>query len=355
MRAPESLSGLTAEWLTGVLGVAVTGVESTPIAIGEGFMSSMARLELTYGETFEPELPRTLVAKLPSEEPGSVALGQMLRLWEREARFYLDVAPHLPVRTARCYFAGGDQSTGLWSLLLEDLGDMETGDQVLGATLAQAEAAVDWLAQFHGFSALTPALQRLDWLPDVSTDPMYLALEPMLEAVWPRFVEMYGDVCPPGSIEIVEKSKSRLTESLSDKAMAPTILHADYRLDNLFFGSDGEVVVIDWQAPALGQALYDLAYFVTGSCSVALRRSAERDLVRRWSDGVRRAGGTVLAEEEVWREYRRAVLSAMTIIALLAGQLDITVNERAVALAHQTLERMYTAGLDLEVSDFLDI
>jgi hypothetical protein len=43
----------------------------------------------------------------------------------------------------------------------------------------------------------------------------------------------------------------------------------------------------------------------------------------------------------------------MTIQALLMGQLDLTVNDRAVQLSLRTTERMYTAGADLEVGSLL--
>ena len=47
--------------------------------------------------------------------------------------------------------------------------------------------------------------------------------------------------------------------------MPHTIIHGDYRLDNLFFGtdeSDYELAVIDWQIASRGGAAYDVAYFI---------------------------------------------------------------------------------------------
>ena len=350
-----TIDAIDAGWLSAALQVPVRDVEVAPVAVGEGFMSELARVAIDYDDAVsQSRLPPSVVAKTPSREPGSVALGQLLRLWEREARFYLDVAPRLPVRTPQCYYAGGNEQSGLWSLLLEDLGELQIGDQVAGATQQQAETAVDWLARFHGQAANEPALQQLPWLPDVATDPMYQGLQPMLEAVWPAFVEKFGECCPEGTLPVIERCTSQLSRLLAEKPMAPTVIHADYRLDNLFFGSDGELVPIDWQAPAQGQGLYDLAYFMGGCLDIEDRRRLERDLLQRWSEGVQRAGGTTLPPDELWQEYRRMVLIVMTIQALLMGQLDLTVNERAVQLSRRTTERMYTAGADLEVGSLVD-
>ena len=45
-----------------------------------------------------------------------------------------------------------------------------------------------------------------------------------------------------------------------------TLVHGDYRLDNLFFSDDGEVVVIDWQLPFRGfSGAFDFALLVASS------------------------------------------------------------------------------------------
>lgn len=346
-----SAGGVDAQWVSQALGTAVEDVEVTPIAVGAGFMSEILRLRITYGPD-AGDLPTSLIAKLPSTAPGSVELGQLLRAWEREARFYLDVAPRLPLRTARCHYAGGDEEEGLYALLLEDLGSLVLGDQVAGASLAQAETAIDWLARFHGRAATEPALQDLPWLPDVATDPMYQGLQPMLDLVWPQFVDTYRDCCPGDSLQTVERARHGLSDELRRMPVPPTVVHADFRPDNLFFGGGGELVPVDWQAPARAQGLYDLTYFLTCGLPIELRRAHEHELLQRWADGVRDAGGEVPVE--LWEEYRRMVLLVMTIGALLMGQLDITVNERAVELGRTTVERMYTAGIDHDVRTLLD-
>lgn len=348
---PRTIDDFTPEWLTTLLGAPVVGVRSEHIAVGEGFTSVLARLSLTY-DGDAGDAPATLIAKLPSEEPGAVALGQLLRLWEREARFYADVAPTLPVRTATRYFTGGDLETGIFAVLMEDLSRYRVGDQLGGATREDAEAAIDWLAPFHARWWGREDLEAFSWLPRVKTDPMFQGLQPMLEAVWPSFVEKFGADVPPLALEWVERSQHRLSEYLAEDPLPPTIIHSDYRLDNLFFTGD-EVIPVDWQAPAVGQAMYDVAYFLQTCLPPEQRRTLERELIERWADALRRSGVQLASNDDLWTEYRRMTLIVMLIAGLLFGQLDFSVNERAAELGRACAARVMIAGVDLGVDEFV--
>lgn len=351
---PRDPAAITSDWLTdalrdGGLDVRVAGIEATTIAEGEGFMGRLARLRVTYEKGSGPEW---VVAKLPSDEPGAVVLAQLLRLWEREARFYVEIAPTLPVRTPRCYFAGGDEASGSFALVLEDLTELQCGDQVAGLTPDQAERAVDWLARFHAaWWAEEGAMDRFSWLPRVATDPMYQGLQPMLEAVWPKFAAEYGSRAPGRTLGLVESLIPKFSELLAEELLPETIIHSDYRPDNLFFGRD-EVVPIDWQSVAFGQALYDLSYLIAGGLPTGVRRERERELVERYRRLVEEAGVELPGGDALFDLYRKGVLVVMAVGALLAGQLDLAANPRGVQLANLSVERTYTAGADLGVEEF---
>ncbi|HVF32774.1 MAG TPA: phosphotransferase [Acidimicrobiales bacterium] len=353
---PRSLADLTPGWLSAALGAEVVDADVTTIAEGEGFMGRLARIALTYADGAAG--PASVVAKLPTDEPGAVVLGQMLRVWEREAKFYGELAPALPVRTPRCYHADGDHESGIYALLLEDLSPYDSGDQLAGATAEQAVAGVDWLARFHAAESGGGHGAGMAWLPATATDPMYQGLGPILEGVFPIFLEKFGHLLPPATAGWVGKMVPRWSESMADQWLPPTLVHADFRVDNLFFdggaGRAGEVDVIalDWQSIALGEGAYDLAYFLGGSLPVDLRRERERDLVETYGQTMREHGAAVPVGDELFDVYRRAVLMAMTVGALLMGQLDLTINQRAVDLANVAVERIYTAGADLAVGEF---
>ncbi|HUP86382.1 MAG TPA: phosphotransferase [Acidimicrobiales bacterium] len=356
---PRTLADLTPSWLSSALDTTVTDAVVTPIAEGEGFMGRLARVEPSYGDGGRG--PASMIAKIPTDDPNSVAIGQMLRVWEREASFYRELAPKLPVRTPRCHYAGGDPDSGIFALLLEDLAPYDSGDQLIGASPAQAEAAIDWLGRFHAAESGEGHSAGMEWLPATATSPMYQGLGPMLEAVWPAFVDKFGALAPPGTLGWVERMIPRWNESMASHYLAPTLVHADFRVDNLFFdrgdgrGGDRTVIALDWQSIAHGEGLYDVAYFLGGSLPTEQRRATEHDLVRRYGRVLRENGAPdVPGDDELFDHYRRCVLMAMTVGALLMGQLDLSVNQRAVDLANAATERIYTTGKDLAVDQLIE-
>lgn len=355
---PRDFDDLTVGWLAGVLedagvtGAEVAGVQATSIAVGEGFMGRFVRLRPEY-DTAPVGAPDSLVVKLPTSDPGGVALGALLRLFEREARFYADVAPRLPVRTPRCYFSAADPDTGAFAVVLEDLGALTPGDQVTGLTREQVEASIDWLAGFHGATWGRDDLEEWSWIPRVASDPMYEGLQPMLQAVWPGFVDRYAEVAPPDVIDAVDHLIPDFDDLLTATDLPETVIHADFRADNLFFGDGGEVAVIDWQATAYGQALYDLAYFLGASVEEDLRRAAERDLVERYRRGLIHAGAEAVPDrDDLFDLYRKSMLTATAVMALLMGQLDLEADPRGAELARSNVRRICQATHDLGSTEF---
>ena len=111
-------------------------------------MSECYRVELTHasGDTG----PASVVLKVAATDPVSRQTGLALGLYEREVRFYTDVAPSLdggPV--AACYHAGFNPDSGAFHLLLGDAGPAVVGDEIRGATVEQATLALEELARLH--------------------------------------------------------------------------------------------------------------------------------------------------------------------------------------------------------------
>ncbi|MBE0610411.1 MAG: phosphotransferase, partial [Dehalococcoidia bacterium] len=111
---PANLEGLTPEWLTLVLRQggtlpegAVTSVEAEVIGAGVGFIGTVARLTLGY-EGAPDDAPATIIAKLPSDDPGSRMVGVAFGLYEREVRFYSDLAGSCGLPAPKAYFSRYD-------------------------------------------------------------------------------------------------------------------------------------------------------------------------------------------------------------------------------------------------------
>jgi aminoglycoside/choline kinase family phosphotransferase len=84
-----------------------------------------------------------------------------------------------------------------------------------------------------------------------------------------------------------------------------SLLHGDYRLDNLLFDPDRtRVTVVDWQTLTVGLPARDLAYFTGTSLVPELRAVAEKELVGDYHRELRSHGVTGYDRDECWRDYR---------------------------------------------------
>ena len=68
-----------------------------------------------------------------------------------------------------------------------------------------------------------------------------------------------------------------------------TLLHGDFRLDNLLFRPDDDIVVLDLQGLSAGRPAVDVAYFITTALTAEHRTEEER-LLRTYHDALVDAG-----------------------------------------------------------------
>lgn len=342
---------------------AVAEVEHDTIGEGVGIVGQLARLQLRY-DGQASGAPGTVILKLPSQYPENRAVGDHFRFYEREGRFYDQLADKVPMRTAQCYWNHVDPTTGTFGMLLEDLGDRTMISQIAGVSGPRAAEALRALARLHGTWWDAPLLADLDWMPRLD-DPINLAAGQQYRDAWPLFVERVGDGVSSEAIALGGRTQLVFEELLRlGMQQAPTtVCHGDFRADNLMFddhatGAD-EVAVLDWQISYRGPAVTDVAYFLCQSLTVEDRRAHEAVLVRGWYDEL---AGTVLEHhgrtledypfELAWWQYRRASLGTTVYPVSAMGAMD-PANDRGRELVAKMAQRSFTAALDLEAGDLL--
>ena len=165
---PRTIAAISPAWLTQTLRkfgcitqATITAVNAQVMGQEVGFLDGLARLHLTYDHD-EGGAPSSVVVKIPSGEAAYRKIGDRYHAYEREIRFYGDVAPQSPIRLPRCYYRAVDQAADAYLLILEDLGSLTAGDQVQGLTQAQAQAAVETIGRLHANWWETPALEAVD-------------------------------------------------------------------------------------------------------------------------------------------------------------------------------------------------
>lgn len=348
---------VTADWLTEALRFAKVVGDATVSKIdaeivGTGQMGRNVRFHLEWrGDP--PAAPRTVVGKFPSDDPKSRATGVAQGVYKKEVCFYLELKSTVGIRTPRCFFAASDGDAGDFVLLLEDLAPAVQGDQLAGCAPDTAELALAELAKLHAPRWDDPTLAKLDFLARAGPDAASL-LQTIYNAVWPGFAERYSDRLAPQALALCERLGAGLSGWVTGASGPETIVHGDYRVDNMLFGTEAggyPLAVVDWQTVALGRALSDASYFLGGSLLPDDRRANERALLRGYWERLRSAGVADYSWDACWSDYRRHAFAGvvMAVVASMIVEQTERGDEMFVAMASRHTEH----ALDLDSEDFL--
>jgi len=340
----DGAHGLTPEWLTLALGLDGAQVVAAELApVGTGQVADTMRVSLTWEAAGAG--PATVVAKVTAADEASRNAALMTRTYEIEAAFYNQLADRLGVRTPRCHHAAFDAATVSYVILMDDLAPAQQGDQIAGCTVDEAHAAVGELVELHAPLWGDESLAELAWLQRHTDPESMLAGASILTMLSDGFRERYADRLDPDVDALLERFIPRINEHFADRDQPWTVAHSDYRLDNLLFGPDGEVTVVDWQTVTYGPGLADLSYFIGASLDVEGRRAEEERLVRGYAERMT-AAGVPLTFDHCWTEYRRHAFSGLT-MALLASMV-VTRTDRGDDMFMAMANRHGRQALDLE-------
>jgi hypothetical protein len=269
---------LTAEWLTAAVGAGTVQRFATE-RIGTGQMSECYRVALSYADGNTG----SVVLKVAATDPASRQTGLALGLYEREVRFYTDIAPRIGGPVAPCYSSGFDAQTGVFHLLLGDADPAVVGDEIRGASIEQAMLAMAELGRLHAPLLGQDAMADVEWLNRES--PMNQALIAQLYA---GFADRYAERINPAHRDVCEKLVASFDAYLAQESEADRVhglVHGDYRLDNMLFGQEGAdrpLTVVDWQTVSWGPAMIDVAYFLGCALADDLRRDNYDALLREY-------------------------------------------------------------------------
>lgn len=314
--ALASVDQLDADWCTAALAStlgAARVVDCAATPIGDGQIADTLRLDLRFDP---PDAgPASAVAKVTARAPGSRTAARVNRCYETEVGFYRDVAPTVAARVPRCHHAVHDPVTGAYTVLLEDVRTARAGNQLAGCSTDEAAAAVEQLALLHAPRWGDPTLDELPWMVRHDGETATRTAE-LAALVVPRFLRCHGDALAPEVVALIGRFPPLVAAYLADRPGPRTMVHGDFRADNLLFGAEG-ITVVDWQTVAKEPGVTDLSYLLGASLPTAVRRQDERPLVELYA-GALAASGVAVTAEELWAGYRRYALGGLLVCVVAA-------------------------------------
>ena len=350
---------ITAEWMQQALtagGAAVaskiTEVEVEQLSDVTNALGNLYRCRLIArnGEAIDPA---SVIVKLPGTDALASRFARWLSLHRREYVFYRDIAAHGYVRVPTLFYGDFDPRSHRFVLVLEDLGGMEAIPQSVGVDEERARRAIREIAGLQGRfweAADEPALSACgDFLNTRERRIMQTVYLLTLPAAFDRF----GDLFTAETRRLAEKFGLRIAAQFVS-AGPKTVVHGDFRADNMLFGGEGhkDLALIDWQGFGIGCGMYDIAFFLVTSVTSDLRHRIERDALDEYHDIVHRLGAKNYTREDCWRSYRQNVLGTLMPMVIGCGALDMS-DPKLVNQTRELLNRVLTAIEELDSWEFI--
>jgi hypothetical protein len=337
---------ITAEWLSSVLRADVHAVSVEQIGTGQTGASFRLHLEADPGA--HGALPTTLVAKTAAGDRAQrerVSAG-----YRSEVGFYTDFRDRVQIRTPRCWHAEISDDNCSFVLLLDDLAPARPGVQAEGCTIAEGVDAVRNLAGLHAPLWNDAALlTHAEWLTSMTGARSEL-LGTVTQSAAEVFVDRYADDLGD-DVDTLRRAATLTARWGAIDTGVLTLVHGDYRLDNLMFpqddGADEGVSAVDWQTLTVAPPGRDLGYFLATSLSVEDRRAHQDALLDAYVAELQHLGVDI-AREQCDVEYRLGVLQAPMITMIGAAYATAERSARADAMFVAMATRAAAALRDLD-------
>jgi hypothetical protein len=285
---------------------------------------------------------------VPSSQEVSRVTGFATRTYELEAAFYNELAATVWVNRPLCYLAHYDLEEQRYVVLLEDMSPAQAGDQVSGCSPEDAASVMPELAALHAPRWGDPELLGVTWLDRPTPESMQNAAE-LIPTLFAGFVDRYRARLDSEVLALSERLMASLPTYLTNRPGPWTVVHGDFRLDNLLFGRP-RVAVLDWQTVKIGPALSDVSYFVGSALLPEGRRDHEVELVRAYH-GHLAAAGVDLAWGDCWEAYRRYSFDGL--VMAIAASMLVAQNQRTDDMFMAMVDRHSRQALDLGAEEFL--
>jgi len=239
--------------------------------------------------------------------------------YRNEVGFYRHLRPTLDVRAPRCWHAAISDDGHAFSLVLEDLAPRTPGIQVDGCAIDRAEGAVRNLAALHAPRWNDTTLHDLDFIEGATPEAVeFLGI--MATTATEIFLGRYADDLTDDECATMRACAAAVAPWIVARLDHVSVVHGDYRLDNLMFGADpDDICAVDWQTITIGPPARDVAYFLGTCLEPSSRRAHEEQLVATYHASLVERGVPAYDADRCYDDYRLGHLQGPLITTLGAA------------------------------------
>lgn len=341
---------ITAEWMREALAAGgaaaaaeIAAVEVERLSEVTNALGNLYRCRLTAGDGGAAD-PGSVIVKLPGTDALALRFARWMSLHRREYVFYRDMAGQGHVRTPALFYGGFDERSHDFVLVLEDLGGMEAVPQSAGMDAARARAAVGAAAALHGRFWEAAEDKALAACGAFLTTRESRIMQTVYLLTLPAALERFGDLFSTRARRLAEAFGLGICAHFAGVSAGPkTVVHGDFRADNMLFGDAALPAVIDWQ----GCGMYDVAFLLATSVTSEVRRGVEREALEEYHAAVVGAGATGYSREACWHSYRQNMLGTLMPMVIGCGALEMS-DPALVRQTRELLSRTLTAIEELD-------
>ena len=304
-------------------------------SIGTGQVGENIRFSL---ET-EGNMPRSIVGKFPAIDQMSRQTGIQLLNYQREVFFYNNLQSETAITTPEIFLCDIDPKTHDFVILMEDLTPGTPGDQIAGCGFEKARLALNELAHLHGSMWEKTTLADDEIVSRGNKDQTPTA--ELYKTLAPGFVERYAEKLTSMEKEIISDLGNSIHKYLVSTDRPKTLIHIDYRLDNMMFGGPYPIAVVDWQSCAFGCPLNDVSYFMGTSLKPEIRLGRETELLEHYFKTLQSYDVSIdwPTINSLYCHYAPAGLVMAVIASMIVGETQRG-NEMFLAMAKRSVQMM---------------
>ena len=332
---PVRPSELTTDVLEAALGLPVAGFSARVVGADRGMLGDLLAITPVYRGASGPAV---VIAKFAADREGSLGSARRGGTHLRELRFYDELAPVTPARVPLSYASWYDPESARFLLIQEYIDADLSVDQIVGLDVRRAAQVLTEVAGLHGRWWQAPQLGDIDWIAPLDSAARRHNLGTITSQGWGLLCDLIGDELSAEERCIGRNLAERLDNLLVEMAKLPsTLIHSDLRADNLLFPKSREAaVIVDWQGVGIGPPGWDLAYFMSQSLSVEVRRRHEDQLIDHYLSTLAEHGAHV-PREIVMAGYGESMLFGLIVACSLP--LAANVDDPRVAALARTMTR----------------